>query len=261
MEQNKQKYIGFIVVIIILLFVLGVFWVSKSKKADIPVIDIPTGEIKDVVGEQKGENTIPNVSSTTSGVKEKPTEIKPVVDNTPSTLTTAQKELLAKLQKTVDDRDFGSFADTLLDVYKNKWSEVKEFTKAESELYVYATNTYWAKGDLENSLKTSTLVYNKVPEAWRFRYLRILTLEKYGRNALSGGDLQTAENYANQILQMMYRPEGANLLADVYISKIKTNIKDGNTVLAKQNLDFVWDYEVSQDRRDTLTSFKKQLAL
>ncbi|MEK7069216.1 MAG: hypothetical protein AAB945_00275, partial [Patescibacteria group bacterium] len=94
-----------------------------------------------------------------------------------------------------------------------------------------------------------------------FRYLRIVTLHKYGRNAFDVGDLKTAEDYANQILQMMFRPEGANLLADVYIKKIETNVKDGNTNLAKQNLDFIWDYEVSADRRTILEDLKKQLGL
>ncbi len=260
MEQNKQKYIG--VVIIILVVILGAFFVLKGKKANAPAAPViapiagtgvDTGvEIKDTVNAE--------VSPSIPVTKEKPAEIKPIVDNTPSNLTPEQKDLLAKLQKTVNARDFPAFSSALLDVYKNKWGDVKEFTKAESELYVYATDTYWAKGDLENSLKVSTLVYNKAPEAWRFRYLRIITLEKYGRNALNKEDLKTAESYANQILQMTFRPEGANLLADVYISKIKANIKDGNTALAKQNLDFIWDYEVSQDRRDALTALKKQVA-
>ena len=57
----------------------------------------------------------------------------------------------------------------------------------------------------------------------------------------------------------MYRPEGANLMADIYISKIRINIKNNNTNLAKQNLNYIWDYEVSQDRRDELTNLKKQL--
>ena len=123
-------------------------------------------------------------------------------------------------------------------------------------MYVYATDEYWKKGDLANSLRVSTIVYNQVPEAWRFRYLRIITLEKYGRNAFNSGDLKTAENYANQILQMMFRPEGADLLADIYISKINTNIKDGNTTLAKQNFNFIRDYEISANRREILNELK-----
>ena len=237
-NQNKQKYISFIVLILVI--VLGIFLLN-SKKADAPADTIGGVEIPD--------NTITTPINNGGNTSVNPTN--PVVE---------QKDLLAKLQKAVDARDFESFALVLQEVYKNNWNN-EEFTKLESELYVYATNEYWVKGDLANSLKVSTVVYNKVSEAWRFRYLRIVTLEKYGRNAFDAGDPQTAENYANQILQMMFRPEGTNLMADIYISRIKTNIKDGNTELAKQNLGFIWDYEVSQGRRDTLNELKKQLGL
>jgi hypothetical protein len=236
-KPNIRKYISFIV--IILAVVLVIFLVLKGKKADAPIVD--NTEVKD---------NVTNPRDTT----------KPITDTKPSNLTEAQKVLLTELQASVNARDFGTFADLLQKVYKNQWTQ-KEFVKVESDMYVYATDTYWVKGDLANSLRFSTLVFNKVPEAWRFRYLRIVTLEKYGRNALNAGDLKTAENYANQILQMMYRPEGANLLADIYISKINTNIKDGNTTLAKQNYAYIKDYEVSQDRRDTLNNLKKQLGL
>lgn len=237
MNENTQKYLAFLVVVIV---IIGGFLLLKSKipKANI----ILNTEIKD--------DAVNSVDTTAS---------KPVVGNTTSNLTEAQKVLLVQLQKTVDARDFESFANVLLEVYKKKWNGVKEFMALESKLYVYATNEYWAKGDLKNSLKVSTIVYNKVPEGWRFRYLRIVTLHKYGRNAFESGDLATAENYANQILQMMYRPEGAHLLADVYISKIETNIKDGNIDMAKQNLEFIWDFEVNQNRRDILTNLKGQL--
>lgn len=240
----NQKYISFI--IIILVVVLGVFLILNNRKAEAPAgatnVEIPDNVI-----------AIPPVND--------PETPKIPANNTPSNLTKEQQDLFVRLQKTVIARDFESFASALEEVYKNKWSQVKELIQLESNMYVYATDTYWAKGDLANSLRVSTIVYNKVSEAWRFRYLRILALEKYGRNAFNGGDLQTAENYANQILQMMFRPEGANLLADIYISKINTNIKDGNTTLAKQNLGFIWDYEVSVDRRTTLTNLKTQLGI
>ncbi len=243
-NQNTQKYIGFIVIILVI--VAGVF-LLKSNKVDAPA-DITDAEIKDT--------TIVDTSDTTG----EDTVMDEPEDTTESNLTTEQKALLAKLQKTVDDKDFESFAVLLLEVYKNQWTS-KEFTAVESQMYVYATNEYWVKGDLENSLKVSTIVYDKIAEAWRFRYLRIITLEKYGRNAFDAGDLQTAEDYANQILQMMYRPEGANLMADIYIAKINIDIEEGNIELAKQNLGFVWDYEVSEARRDTLTDLKTQLGL
>ena len=229
-----------------MIIILGAYFVLNGKKVDAPVdttkIEIPDNTI-----------TTPTVNN--------PETSKTPADSAPSNLTKEQQDLFIRLQKTVKARDFESFASALEEVYKNKWSQVKELIQLESNMYVYATDTYWAKGDLANSLKVSTIVYNKVSEAWRFRYLRVVTLEKYGRNAFSTGDLQTAENYANQILQMMFRLEGANLLADVYISKINTNIKDGNTTLAKQNLGFIWDYEVSADRRTTLTNLKTQLGM
>mgnify|MGYP001559440479 CR=1 FL=1 len=242
--QNKQKYIYFIVIILVI--ILGAFLLWKGEKANAPA-DTVNVKIPD------NTTTVPAVNDNGGNSSV----------NTPvglTNLTKEQKDLLAKLQKSVDVRDFETFADLLQEVYKNQWNN-EEFTKLESNMYVYATDTYWVKGDLANSLRVSTVVYNKVSEAWRFRYLRILTLEKYGRNAFNGGDLQIAENYANQILQMMFRPEGANLLADIYISKINTNIKDGNTTLAKQNLGFIWDYEVSADRRTTLTNLKTQLGM
>ena len=242
--QNKQKYISFIVVI--LLIVAGVFF-FRSKNAVAPTDNIDSIKTE-IIDTQIPENIIEN------------TEI-PVTDNTSSNMTKEQETLLIKLRKSVNDRDFETFASLLQEVYKNQWNDIKEFTEAESNMYVYATNTYWVKGDLANSLRVSTVVYSKVSGGWRFRYLRIVTLEKYGRNAFNAGDLTTAENYANQILQMMYRIEGANLLADIYISKIQTNIKNGDIAMAQQNLIFIWDYEVSQDRRETLRNLKTQLGL
>lgn len=240
MNKNAQTYIGFVVLVLI---VGAGFFLLRDKKENIP-IDV--------------NNNVTEVPDNITPAPEKPIETKPDA-NKQTGLTAGQKTLLAKLQKSVDARDFETFAGILLEVYKKEWGGIKEFGALESKLYVYATNEYWVKGDLGNSLKVSTIVYNKVPEAWRFRYLRIITLHKYGRNAFEKGDLSVAEDYANQILQMMYRPEGAHLLADVYISRIETNLKDGNMNMAKQNLDFIWDFEVSQDRRDKLNELKRQI--
>ncbi|PIR68552.1 hypothetical protein COU49_00730 [Candidatus Nomurabacteria bacterium CG10_big_fil_rev_8_21_14_0_10_35_16] len=60
---------------------------------------------------------------------------------------------------------------------------------------------------------------------------------------------------------MMFRPEGTNLMADIYIAKINANITAGDTELAKSNLGYIWDYEVSDDRRATLTNLRTQLGL
>lgn len=239
MKEN-MRYISYVILILV---IIGGIFLVKSKKANAPVDNI--------------DNTVVEIPD--NNITTPPTPPATLTPPDTDILTKEQTDLLEKLQKTIDARDFDAFANVLLEVYKAQWSGIKEFNLAESSMYVYATNTYWTKGDLANSLKVSTIVYNKVPEGWRFRYLRIITLEKYGRNAFYAGDLKIAEDYANQILQMMYRPEGANLLADVYIAKINTNIKDGNKNLAKRNYEFIWEFETSADRKATLDDLKKQI--
>ena len=239
MKESIQKYIG--IVVLVLLVLVGVFFLWKDK-ATAPVDNV---EVTDPTGVETPDT-------------EKPDETKP---DTNTTLTPAQSSLLARLKKTVEDKDFDTFAVVLGEVYENQWGAKKEFSAVESAMYVYATNEYWVKGDLENSLRVADIVYGKVVEGWRFRYLRIVTLEKYRRNFLKAGDLVKAEEYANKILQMMYRPEGANLMADIYIAKIEQNIKDGKTDLAKQNLGFIWGFEVSADRAAKFEALKAQLGM
>ena len=242
MKENLQRNIVLVIVILAIVFVA---FKTSRVKAPTP------GELTD------GTVVNPDGTNKDDGKNDTNTPIKKPVD----IVSDEEAKLLADLKKAVDARDFESFANVLATVYKNQLGNKKEFTTLESALYVYATDTYWVKGDLENSLRVSNIVYNKVPEAWRFRYLRIVTLEKYGRNAFNAGDLKIAEDYANQILKMMYRPEGANLMADIYISKIKTNINNQDLNSAKNNLGYIWDYEVSADRRATLEDLKKQLGL
>ncbi|MFZ2205718.1 MAG: hypothetical protein WAV23_03955 [Minisyncoccia bacterium] len=254
-KQNIRKYIPIIAFILI---IIGGYYLSKSKKVEVKEVS-PV-----IINEIKDQALIPEPAKVLATEVTNPPEVKdtkPVVNTPVSTLTKEQQTLLTQLKKSADARDFESFAVSLDEVYKNKYSEIRDFIKVESDLYVYAYDTYFQKGDLATSLKVSSTVFYKVPEAWRFRYLRIVTLEKYGRNAFDIGYLTIAEEYANKILQMTFRLEGTNLLADVYISKINTNIKEGNTDLAKQNLGFIWDYEVGADRRTTLTELKAQLGL
>lgn len=234
MNESMKKYIG---IAILGAVVAGAYFILNKKEAMAPTEDPVAVETQDI----------------TDSVTE-----KPEISQEPSNLTPAQEDLLARLKKSVDDRNFETFPDLLLEVYKNQWKN-KEFIAQESALYVFATNEYWVKGNLSKTLEVSTKVYNKVPEAWRFRYLRVLALEKYGRNAFNAGDLVGAENYAMQILRMMFRPEGANLMGDIYIKKITDNIAGGNIDMAKQNLQYIWDYEVSEDRRATLEGLKSQL--
>lgn len=170
-----------------------------------------------------------------------------------------KEKLLTDLKSTADKEDYKTFAKYLEIVFEKGWDKEKDFQLVESEFYMKATTEYFDKGNLDKALEVSTIVFYEAPQGWRFRYLRIRTLEKFGRNAFDAGDLSVAENYATKILSMMYRPEGANLLADIYIEKIETNLAAGDKKSALKNLNYIWDFETSQDRRDKLTQLKNQI--
>jgi len=168
--------------------------------------------------------------------------------------------LLETIKNTGEQEDYENFAKYLKTVYQKQWDKEEDFTKAESEIYMKVTEKYFDKGEVNKALEISDMVYKEVPQGWRFRYLRIRCLEKLGREAFEQGNLEKAEEYAMTILHMMYRSEGANLLADIYIQKIEANLASNDKASALNNLNYIWDYEVSQDRRDKLTEFKEQIS-
>jgi hypothetical protein len=188
------------------------------------------------------------------------TEPEPIVE--PETenpdLSTKQGLSLA-LKQSADNKDYSKFAELLKKVYENKWEGDDLFGKTESALYVSTTEQYFDKGDIEKALEIASIVYEQVPQGWRFRYLKIRSLEFQGRTAYNQGDLKTAEEKAITILQMMYRREGADLLADVYIKKIEINIQNNDKQSAINNLNLVWDYEMSDNRRARLIELKEQI--
>jgi len=202
------------------------------------------------------------------------TEIKPPVDKEQQTETETETEietepeidlstkegLLAVMKDVGQNEDYENFAKYLKMVYQKQWDKEEDFAKAESETYIKVTENYFDKEDVNKALEISDMVYREVPQGWRFRYLRIRCLEKLGREAFEQGDLEKAEEFAMIILQMMYRPEGANLLADIYIQKIEANLAANDKTSALNNLDYIWDYEVSQDRRDKLIELKEQIS-
>ena len=56
---------------------------------------------------------------------------------------------------------------------------------------------------------------------------------------------------------MSFRPEGANLLADVYIEKIEGSLADNNKTQAQEFLNYIWDFEVSENRREQLVELRR----
>ncbi|OPZ92268.1 MAG: hypothetical protein BWY74_01664 [Firmicutes bacterium ADurb.Bin419] len=179
-------------------------------------------------------------------------------DNTEIDITT-KEGLLFLLDKYGKEEDFTNFAKYLTIVYVNEWDKDSLLESKESEIYMNVINKYFNKGEIEETLRISDIVYEKVPQSWRFRYLKIMAMERMGRDAFEIGDLATAEDIALKILQMMYRPEGANLLADVYIKKIENDIEKEDLNSARNNLYFIWDYEVSDDRREKLEEIRDSI--
>ena len=89
--------------------------------------------------------------------------------------------------------------------------------------------------------------------------MKIRCLEKYGRDEFEKGNYDKAGEYAIKILQIQFRPEGANLLGDVYIKKIENNLSAGDKEAALNNLNYIWDYEVDETRRSRLTELKSEI--
>ncbi len=167
--------------------------------------------------------------------------------------------IYANLKKEAEVRDYDGFAKTLKKVYEKQWDKRQEFIAVESDLYMKVVNEFLVPEKWNESLRISTIVYNQVSASWRFRYLRITTLDRMGRRSFKKGNLQDAEEKAREILKMTYRPEGANLLADVYIQKIEQKIRKGDIKGAQGDLAEVWDYEVNAEGRGKLEALKKQL--
>lgn len=241
MKKFLTQNIAVISSLLFVFVVAAVFFIYKK----------PVNKNETVVSPKSDTEASVSIEPAAEPANPKVAEIKP---------KQSEKEtLLANFKSAAEKEDYAVFAAHLKTVYEKGLSEDKDFTSVESAAYVTATDKYYKTGDYQKSLEIATIVYDQVPAGWRFRYLRIVSLEKLGQAAFSQNDLVKAESYANTILQMIYRPEGANLLADVYIAKIEANIAAGDKTAARNNLKYIWDYEVSQDRRDKLNQLSSQI--
>jgi len=180
-------------------------------------------------------------------------------EGTPTFDLTTKEGVLAAMDYCGNLEDFDNFSKYLKEMYRNQWDKDPNLEAKESEIYMDVTTKYFDNGNIDEALRISSIVYAEVPQGWRFRYLRIRCFEKIGRDAYNQNDLTKAEENAMNILKMMFRLEGSDLLADVYIKKIESNLAQGNKVAAASNMDFIWDYEVSQDRRDKLNELKQTI--
>lgn len=166
--------------------------------------------------------------------------------------------LLSAINDAGEKEDYERLGDVLKEAYAQKYMTEKEFSEAESRAYVKATAIF-DKGDTQRALDIGTSVYNKVPEGWRFRYLRVRALERFGREALAKSDLDAAEKHAQTMLSMMFRPEGAELMADIYIVRINNALKADDMVSARTLYSFIKDYELSAGTKQKLDELAKQI--
>jgi type II secretory pathway pseudopilin PulG len=239
----------------IVLVLLAIFLVLLVGIAILMVVSqkVAKKQVENVVSQEQNQSQTVNNESA-QNKSNQPEEQSNQRQTLPS-----KEQALQDLKNAFSEKDFEKFASELGVAYKNQWAKENDFQSIESQAYMFATEQYFDKGEIQKALDIANIVYPKSFEGWRFKYLRIRCLEKLGRDAFSQNDLVGAEKYASQILQMSYRIEGANLIADVYIKKIESAIAAGNNQLATESLKFIWDYEVGRDRRDKLIQFATQL--
>lgn len=247
MTINK-RYVAWAIVLVFGALVIAVL----PKKTIDPKQEEPKQEQKE--NPQSSEPVIP---VTIPGLTDKIT--KPSTQAPVDYSKLDRATLLAKITEAGQKEDYSNFANALKEVYKRAWEKEADFENVERSTYIFVDTNYFVAGKLDRALEITTIVYNQVPSGWRFFYLRVLVLEKFGRDAFNVGDLVTAEKRALDILTMGFRLEGTNLLADVYIKKIENDItaKDKNSAL--NDYKFIKDFEVGDDRRAKLDSLYQQI--
>ncbi|MFH1535565.1 MAG: hypothetical protein ABIC96_00635 [Patescibacteria group bacterium] len=274
MQFDSKKIITGLIAGLLLLFIIIIF-VNKEKKDD----DILVSE------DQKIEENIDQTNEITNNqdeIEEKDNESidteeiskeedKKIINNTapvPANVKPAEEkpiyekdskeDIEQRLNEAKEKDDYQSFADALGVMYEKGFDSDENLVKIESEMYVKGTG-YFESGEIGKALEMADVIFSKAFSSWRFKYLKIRCLEKYGRDEFEKGDYDKAEEYAMKILQIEFRPEGANLLGDVYIKKIEANLATGDKEAAQNNLDTIWDYEVDQVRRDRLNELKTEI--
>lgn len=167
-------------------------------------------------------------------------------------------KILADLTDAAKKEKYDAFADIISQIYQRGLQGDEDFVKLERDLYAKG-GQYFDEGLTDQAYKMSSAIYPKVFESWRFKYLTILCLERYGTQALDKKDYAKAKDYAQKILHIEYRPEGANLMAKIAIQEAQNAIKKKDSVAAKAALKEVDDMEVSPDLRKQIDEMKKTL--
>lgn len=271
MQFESKKIITGLVAGLLLLFIVIIF-INKEKKNDNILInenqnveenidhtDEITGD-QDEIENQADENAekLPEeennevVNNTTPIPAETKPEEKPIYEKD------SKEDIEQRLNEAKEKNDYQSFADALGVMYEKGFDSDESLVKIESEMYIKGTG-YFESGEIGKALEMADVIFSKAFSSWRFKYLKIRCLEKYGRDEFEKGNYDKAEEYAMKILQIEFRPEGANLLGDIYIKKIEALIIAGDKQSAQNSLNTIWDYEVDQSRRDRLNELKTEI--
>lgn len=275
--MKKQYIAGIFVVVFLIGFGIGIF--QKKQKfvfqEDVRATSAPskleeqlqpqqavTSAAKDELSASEKNSTEKLAASSQKKVlTQQPSNQKKLarapLQKAPKDMT--ESELLTALQETGKNEQYAKFADVLLEVYTRKLENKDNFKKAESVAYVKATEYLDKEKNPQKALDTADIVYKKVSFGWRFKYLRVRALEALGRVAFEAGDLTKAQEYAYTILTMEFRPEGANLLGDIFIKKSETALAKGDMQAAREAYEEIRDYEVSPDRKAKLDELAKKL--
>jgi len=274
MQYNIKKIIPGLLIGIILLLVI-IYYFSKQENNDINENNINQEEkIEDQNESKNNENSDQeqkNEKSKNEDVKEEeiveeneitikpeiiPETVKP--EEKPKYEKDSKEDLEQRLNEAKEKDDYQSFADALGTVYEKGLEGDEDLLKIESEMYIKGTG-YFDNSKIDKAYEMADIIYDKAFSSWRFRYLKIRCLEKYGRDEFEKGNYDKAEEYAMKILSIEFRFEGANLLCDVYVKKIEANLSSGDKEAALNNLNIIWDYEVDESHRNKLIELKDKI--
>jgi len=252
MKKTIYVIIGIVIIIGIALF----FVYRPQTDEPSEIVDNNPGE---VVDNQQPEDNQPGI--TDSAIPEITPSVKPdagqkltademSIGGKVYKFSDASQLALAKqLRQAIDAKNFADFTTALRTVYDKRLDTAEAFKALESEMYVYVTENYFVKKNYNESLRLANIVFDKVFESWRFSYMKIVSLKGLGDIEFAKGNLDKADSYAMDILAIEFRPEGADLHAQVNIAKAKIAKAAGKIDEAKALLNDALKYELTADRK------------
>lgn len=246
MQFDTKKIISGLLIGLVLLLVI-IYYSSNQKDDNINENNINQEE---KIEDQNENEEIENL--------DQEQEVEDISEEKPKYEKDSKEDLRQRLNEAKEKDDYNSFANALGVIYEKGLEGDEDLLKIESEMYIKGTG-YFDNSEIDKAYEMANTIYDKVFLSWRFKYLKIRCLEKYGRDEFEKNDYNKAEEHAMKILQIEFRPEGANLLGDIYIKKIENNLLSGDKKSAQNNLNTIWDYEVDESRRNRLTELKTEI--